>query len=511
MNQQFIREVDATVKLSKWWRERCREEILLLNGKASFIDIGSNHSLSSASLLYSVCQKDSAIRFLKLEEQRIDLAIKRMTQKCLGDDISIAFSSYIHGTYLVLLKKYLEALHAFSFAVTKFGSEVDLSPEIFNIRNICKKFIHTIQLTLECQSCRSLIQNTQLISQSPQQATRCIERVTFGSISYETFLSDYAIKKIPLIFSNAIDHMLPNSSEWSLLSLAERLGTHVVPLKSTRPESVEWAQQEDSGSMTFDQYISEIKDITCGDKYLVDYPILLHFPQLLQDFRLPIYFGADLLQAAPEGALYKDSWPSLFVGPAGSRSSLHIDSFGSNFWMLLLTGRKKWIFYPPDEAPLLYPNYDFSLDPFFQFDPLSDSPNYKDYPVAARTHPYEVVLRPGELLFVPSGSPHCVINLDDTVAISGNYVDSSNLEAARRELGVAGLLCPRAKELHVFLSGLEQSVVQRSSQALRLNRTAVIPFEEFKSCLWMNRTRSITREAEEDKEDNRDGKRLKPS
>ncbi len=36
------------------------------------------------------------------------------------------------------------------------------------------------------------------------------------------------------------------------------------------------------------------------------------------------------------------------------------------------------------------------------------------------------MLEPGDLLFVPSGTPHRVRNLDDTVAVSGNYIDSSN-------------------------------------------------------------------------------------
>jgi histone arginine demethylase JMJD6 len=33
--------------------------------------------------------------------------------------------------------------------------------------------------------------------------------------------------------------------------------------------------------------------------------------------------------------MYRDSWPSLFVGPASARGAMHIDAFGSNFWMAL--------------------------------------------------------------------------------------------------------------------------------------------------------------------------------
>jgi hypothetical protein len=53
-------------------------------------------------------------------------------------------------------------------------------------------------------------------------------------------------------------------------------------------------------------------------------------------------------------------------------------------------------------------------------------------------------LHVGELLFVPAGSPHYVENLDQTLAISSNYVDLSNLPLVRGELAVDGLINDRA-------------------------------------------------------------------
>ena len=32
------------------------------------------------------------------------------------------------------------------------------------------------------------------------------------------------------------------------------------------------------------------------------------------------------------------NWPSLFIGPKGTRSGLHIDSQATHFWMLLVEG-----------------------------------------------------------------------------------------------------------------------------------------------------------------------------
>lgn len=79
-------------------------------------------------------------------------------------------------------------------------------------------------------------------------------------------------------------------------------------------------------------------------KYLFDYSLPLHCPDLMKELKLlPIYFADNLLQRTPPGTLYHDSWPSLFIAPKGLCSELHVDAFGSNFWMALFEGRKRWM------------------------------------------------------------------------------------------------------------------------------------------------------------------------
>ncbi|CAN0392533.1 unnamed protein product, partial [Discosporangium mesarthrocarpum] len=52
-------------------------------------------------------------------------------------------------------------------------------------------------------------------------------------------------------------------------------------------------------------------------------------PLLKGMFQVPRYFAGDLLQrVAGRGLPYTDSWPSLFVGPKGTKSDTHVDSFG---------------------------------------------------------------------------------------------------------------------------------------------------------------------------------------
>ena len=48
--------------------------------------------------------------------------------------------------------------------------------------------------------------------------------------------------------------------------------------------------------------------------------------------------------------------------------------------------------------------------------------------------PLEVILNPGEVMFVPHGYWHMVVNLDESIALTHNYVSTSNLSDCLRFL-----------------------------------------------------------------------------
>ena len=111
--------------------------------------------------------------------------------------------------------------------------------------------------------------------------------------------------------------------------------------------------------------------------------------------------------------------------------------------MYLISGEKSWTFYPPEVAGRLGPKFYSSLDPVFRPGPdLASLPSY------------QVTLRPGQLLFVPAGSPHQVENLSDTVAVSANLVNQTNIKLALRYFKISALLDPRTEDLLQELSNL---------------------------------------------------------
>lgn len=68
------------------------------------------------------------------------------------------------------------------------------------------------------------------------------------------------------------------------------------------------------------------------------------------------------------------------------------------------------------------------------------------------TKPIECITRPGDLIFVPSGWWHMVINLEPTVAVTQNYVSPRNLLTVvdflqQKKPQISGVSCSLADQL----------------------------------------------------------------
>ena len=123
-------------------------------------------------------------------------------------------------------------------------------------------------------------------------------------------------------------------------------------------------------------------------------------------------------------------WPSLFYGANGTESALHVDNFNSNFIMWLVNGTKRWRVYERSglNTVLMY-RYGMTdwgkpdENPVDVFRVDADT-----YPLMTRARGWETIQGPGELVFIPGGSPHAVQNLDHIVGLSMNYLDGTNVE-----------------------------------------------------------------------------------
>ena len=75
------------------------------------------------------------------------------------------------------------------------------------------------------------------------------------------------------------------------------------------------------------------------------------------------------------------------------------------------------------------------------------APDFVAFPYLKLAQPYMCDLNAGDVLFVPAGCAHRVETLAPSIAVSGNFVDASNLESACVELHAAGLRDPGSAQL----------------------------------------------------------------
>ncbi|KAN0065828.1 hypothetical protein ACQY0O_000958 [Thecaphora frezii] len=126
----------------------------------------------------------------------------------------------------------------------------------------------------------------------------------------------------------------------------------------------------------------------------------------------------------------------IIAGPSRSGSGWHKDPNGTSAWNAVLTGRKAWMMLPPHVTP---PGVYVSADEAEITAPLSIAEwligfaeeTRKTYgPSAARPGDrvlLEVVCEAGEVLYVPSGWWHLVVNLEESVALTQNFVSPPEL------------------------------------------------------------------------------------
>ena len=143
-------------------------------------------------------------------------------------------------------------------------------------------------------------------------------------------------------------------------------------------------------------------------------------------FTSPACFGDDYF------AVLGDQRPDhrwLIVGPGRSGSKFHKDPNATSAWNAVLRGSKYWIMFPGTTTP---PGVYVSADQSEVTSPLSIAEWLLNFHAAARksAHCMEGICGEGEVLHVPSGWWHLVVNLDMSSAVTQNFIPHRHLSAA---------------------------------------------------------------------------------
>uniref|UniRef100_A0A158Q8M6 JmjC domain-containing protein n=1 Tax=Elaeophora elaphi TaxID=1147741 RepID=A0A158Q8M6_9BILA len=248
-----------------------------------------------------------------------------------------------------------------------------------------------------------------------------IERVDASKITVEEFAENYESRHIPIILTG-LTTSWPAIRKWSIPTLLKKYRNQrfkcgadsgrVVKLKMKY--FLEYMKQ------TVDDSPLYIFDSTFGERYKVD--------RLLEDYSVPQFFADDLFRYVSEGRRPPYRW--FLVGSSRSGTGIHVDPLGTSAWNALVIGSKKWCFFHPQTPKNvlkptkkeggIHPNE--AITWFTTVYGRINSPDWLE-----EWKPIEAVQCPGEVIFVPSGWWHVVLNLTDTVAVTQNFCSKVNL------------------------------------------------------------------------------------
>ncbi|MES3024638.1 MAG: cupin-like domain-containing protein [Pseudomonadota bacterium] len=106
--------------------------------------------------------------------------------------------------------------------------------------------------------------------------------------------------------------------------------------------------------------------------------------------------------------------PRFWLGPAGTVTPLHCD-YDDNIFAQIW-GSKRIFLSPPHHDEFLYPSEANAILFGSPFDP--EAPDFEKFPLARAANMVEVIVNPGDLLYVPAGWYHQVRSL--TFSLSSN-------------------------------------------------------------------------------------------
>ncbi|MEH2313984.1 MAG: cupin-like domain-containing protein [Nostoc sp.] len=230
-----------------------------------------------------------------------------------------------------------------------------------------------------------------------------------SNLSCDEFVQKYASVGKPVIITDMMQDWKA-MKKWTLDFFKSHYGSIEYVVKNNK--------NEDRAFMTIADYIDYM---SLNDReeclYLANW-VVSYYPELLEDYKEPIYFS-NWFQRLPRKLLQKYEYdnPEIFIGYKGTSVGLHKDPTSCAAWLGLISGRKKIIFFTPEQKDVLYEG---KVDAF--------NPNLEKFPLYAKAKPVEVTLEPGEIIYIPPNWWHQVKNLENSIGMGNIFVNESNSE-----------------------------------------------------------------------------------
>lgn len=158
-----------------------------------------------------------------------------------------------------------------------------------------------------------------------------------------------------------------------------------------------------------ENYISELQSLSQNPYTLHSWLFELDAPELATDYRVGSQFE-NWFDMLPFELRPKVKF--IFMGGSKTCTTVHVDPFQTSAWNTLLIGEKVWLFFPPSMS------FDSSL---LNTDSVLSGRLLELNPLIA-------IQKPSDLVYVPTGWYHAVVNLQPYLAITENFMSSSNAD-----------------------------------------------------------------------------------
>lgn len=241
------------------------------------------------------------------------------------------------------------------------------------------------------------------------------------------FRSSYLHRARPVVLRGLASRWT-GTRDWTPERLAERFHDREVPVIRLVDGLCRYEHESgvDYGRRTVSQYVEALRSSSTPEWFLT-VRVQPHFPELEAELGIPEYCA---------DALWRDA--RISIGADGTTTPIHVEL--AHNLLAVIRGEKELALFSPWQSHRLY------------FRPLSAAPHIspvdpyvldsRRFPRAAGATPWRVVLRSGDVLFLPRGWWHAVRTNGMTIAYSSWWAD-----------GVSSLV-PRAAGMYKRLRDL---------------------------------------------------------
>ncbi|MCV3216661.1 cupin-like domain-containing protein [Plectonema radiosum NIES-515] len=224
-------------------------------------------------------------------------------------------------------------------------------------------------------------------------------------LSGKEFFSEYVKKSQPVIISGVIQTW-DAFTKWSLLyfqSLAPDLKIYAKHFRNGKIEIENFTFQEYADILN----INEQGEQEIRPPYCHDLPLLSLIPEIVKDIQ-PF-----VLEYLPKWYSYKWwRYCQFFIGASRSLTPLHFDCLLTNNLFFQISGRKQFTLFLREDAQYCY-RYNWR---WFKIDP--EKPDLAQYPLYQNAKPIQVIVNPGDILYMPPGTLHHVRSWDKSISFN---------------------------------------------------------------------------------------------